>query len=212
MAARQEQRQVYTDKVIAALHSRMQSTGPASTNRRLVEGFQTMNDEPDRESSSARNLIQPDLFERDVFVFSPDGELFALPKGATMLDFAYRIHSKLGDHCVGAMVDGRMVPLRYKVKNGETVEILQSSTQRPHQEWLKLVRTSKAKQRIKSWLRKQSLGHEGVAVGRDLLEKGLRRSTAAFNWTRMDKMYRFKSTLAKEHLHLNLFRWGLFNL
>uniref|UniRef100_A0A7S3L4X9 Putative GTP diphosphokinase RSH1, chloroplastic n=1 Tax=Amphora coffeiformis TaxID=265554 RepID=A0A7S3L4X9_9STRA len=146
--------------------------------RRLVEGIQTMNDEPDRESSSTHDLTQPDLFENDVFVFSPDGELFAVSKGATVLDFAYRIHSKLGDHCVGAKVDGRMLPLRYQVKNGETVEIMQSSTQRPHQEWLKLVKTSKAKQRIKSWLRKQRLGQEGVSVGRELLEKELRRYTS----------------------------------
>jgi len=145
--------------------------------RRLVEDTQTMNDEPDRKSSM-KHSIQPDLFEKDVFVFSPEGELFALSMGATILDFAYRIHSKLGDRCVGGKVDGRMVPLRYQVKNGETVEIMQSSTQRPHKEWLTLVKTSKAKQRIKSWLRKQELGHEAVSVGRDLLEKELRRYTS----------------------------------
>ena len=143
--------------------------------RQLVEGIQMMNDEPKRESSN-------DLFENEVFIFSPEGQLFALTKGATILDFAYRIHSKLGDHCVGAKVDGRMVPLRYQVENGETVEVLQSSTQTPHQEWLNVVKTSKAKQRIKSWLRKQRLGDEDVSTGRDFLEKELRRYTSKGNY------------------------------
>ena len=119
-----------------------------------------------------------ELMNSGVFVFSPQGQLFEITKGSSVLDFAYRIHSDLGNHCVGAKVDGKMVPLKHRLKNGETVEIMKSSTQRPRQEWLKIVQTSKAKSRIKAWLYKeqrshQQADHEPVAHGKELLEKAL---------------------------------------
>ena len=115
-------------------------------------------------------------------VFRLDGVL--KPLLSTVLDFAYRIHSDLGNHCVGAKVDGRMVPLRYQLKNGETIEIIQSSTQTPRQEWLKIVQTSKAQSRIKSWLYKeererQQKDNDNASRGRELLEKAIMKHTTS---------------------------------
>ena len=89
------------------------------------------------------------LYEKEVFVFTPRGDLFQLPKGATLLDFAFHVHTKLGSHCTGGRVDGKNQKLGYKLKNGDTVEILTSSTQMPRLDWLSLVVTSKARNKIR---------------------------------------------------------------
>lgn len=119
--------------------------------------------------------VHSELFEKEVFVFSPRGQLFSLSKGATVLDFAYRVHSEVGNHCVGAKVNGKMVPLKYEVENGDTVEILQSSIQTPNQEWLKIVHTAKAKARIKTWLKREQVREDSITLGREMLEMGLKR-------------------------------------
>ncbi|MFN3472054.1 MAG: TGS domain-containing protein, partial [Aquificaceae bacterium] len=94
-----------------------------------------------------------ELFSEEVFVFTPKGDLVVLPKGATPLDFAYYIHTDIGNHCAGAKVNGRIVPLNYKLQNGDMVEIITNSNKRPKAEWLNFVVTSKAKNRIKAALK-----------------------------------------------------------
>jgi GTP diphosphokinase / guanosine-3',5'-bis(diphosphate) 3'-diphosphatase len=117
--------------------------------------------------------VKIDLFEEEVFVFTPKGDVKALPKGATPIDFAYAVHSKIGAHCSGARVNGIIVPLRYPLRNGDTIEILTSANQKPSKDWLKFVVTSRARTRIRHHLRMESRDRS-MRLGRDLLAKELR--------------------------------------
>jgi guanosine-3',5'-bis(diphosphate) 3'-pyrophosphohydrolase len=116
-----------------------------------------------------------ELFPDEVYVFTPQGEVKELPRGATPVDFAYAIHSEVGNACTGAKVNGRMVPLRYELQNGDTIEIITSTNQHPNRDWLQFVKTSKARNKIRQWLkaveREQSIG-----LGKELLERELRKS------------------------------------
>jgi GTP diphosphokinase / guanosine-3',5'-bis(diphosphate) 3'-diphosphatase len=118
--------------------------------------------------------IKDNLFEDDVYVFTPKGDLVALNPGSTAIDFAYRIHTEVGNHCAGARVNGRMVPLSTRLQNGDIVEIVTHKNSHPSLDWLNFVRTSAAKNRIKQWY-KRSRREENIARGRELLEKELGR-------------------------------------
>jgi GTP pyrophosphokinase len=117
--------------------------------------------------------VKIDLFEEEVFVFTPKGDVKALPKGATPIDFAYAVHSQVGQRCSGARVNGIIVPLRYPLRNGDTVDILTSATQRPSKDWLKFVITSRARTRIRHFLRSEQRDRS-KKLGRDLLTRELR--------------------------------------
>ncbi|AKG23596.1 RelA/SpoT family protein [Calothrix sp. 336/3] len=116
--------------------------------------------------------IKDNLFEDDVYVFTPKGDLVALSAGSTTVDFAYRIHTEVGNHCAGARVNGRMVPLSSRLSNGDIVEVMTQKNSHPSLDWLNFVRTSAAKNRIKQWY-KRSRRDENLARGRELLEKEL---------------------------------------
>jgi guanosine-3',5'-bis(diphosphate) 3'-pyrophosphohydrolase len=118
--------------------------------------------------------VKEDLFTDEVFVFTPKGDLLNFPVGATVIDFAFRIHSEVGHHCAGARVNGKIVPLRYQLQSGDTVEIVTTSTQAPSKDWLKLVKTSRAKARVRAFLKAQQSARS-VAVGREILERDLAR-------------------------------------
>ncbi len=117
--------------------------------------------------------VKIDLFEEEVFVFTPKGDVKALPKGSTPIDFAYAVHSQVGEHCSGARVNGIIVPLRYALRNGDTVDILTSTGQRPSKDWLKFVKTSRAQARIRGVLRGEQR-ERSKKLGGDLLAKELR--------------------------------------
>jgi GTP pyrophosphokinase len=117
--------------------------------------------------------VKIDLFQEEVFVFTPKGDVKALPKGATPIDFAYAVHSKIGDHCSGARVNGVMVPLRYPLRNGDTVDIITSTSQRPSKDWLKFVVTSSAQTKIRHHLRNEQR-ERSRRLGHDLLARELR--------------------------------------
>ncbi|MBD2662956.1 (P)ppGpp synthetase I, SpoT/RelA [Richelia sinica FACHB-800] len=116
--------------------------------------------------------VKDNLFEDDVYVFTPKGDVISLNPGATSVDFAYRIHTEVGNHCAGAKVNGRIVPLSTRLQNGDIVDILTQKNSHPSLDWLNFVRTSTAKYRIKQWY-KRSRREENVARGRELLEKEL---------------------------------------
>jgi GTP diphosphokinase / guanosine-3',5'-bis(diphosphate) 3'-diphosphatase len=118
--------------------------------------------------------VKLDLFHDVVYVFTPKGIVKELPKGSTPVDFAYAIHTEVGDHCVGAKVDGKIVPLKHQLTSGDTVEILTSATQTPHKDWLKFVRTSRAKTKIKHWIKIEEQ-KRSIEIGRRLLESEFRR-------------------------------------
>lgn len=117
--------------------------------------------------------FRSNLFHDEVFVFTPKGDLKTLPHEATALDFAFEIHSEIGAHCIGAKVNQRLVPLNYKLKNGDQLEILTSVKQKPHEDWLRFVVTSKAKAKIKEYLREDK--RLAAQDGREIVERKLRQ-------------------------------------
>ena len=125
-----------------------------------------------------RNL-KVDLFPEKAYVFTPKGEVKALPRGATPLDFAYAVHTEVGHHCVGAKVDGRLVPLNYPLKTGEQVEILTSPDRHPSRDWLKIVKTTRARTKINAWLRAQERS-KAFEVGRDMCQREFRKFKKSF--------------------------------
>ena len=143
--------------------------------RRLMESQQDLKDPAEFIESVKMNLIGD-----EVYVFTPGGDVKELPKSATPIDFAYSVHSEVGDHCSGARVNGVIVPLRYQLRNGDTVEIITSPNQKPNKDWLKLVKTSRAKTKIRHRLRKEQR-ERSSQMGRDLLEKALRKYGASYS-------------------------------
>ncbi len=120
----------------------------------------------------AMDQFKMDLYEDEVFVFTPRGDLYKFPVGATILDFAYHIHSKIGNQCTGGRINGRVVSIRYLLKSGDQVEILTSSTQKPRQEWLSIVKTSRAKSKIRLAL-KETQVKDGL-FAKEMLERKFR--------------------------------------
>ncbi len=118
--------------------------------------------------------LKIDLYPGEVYIFTPKGEVVTLPRGSTALDFAYHIHTEVGHKCVGAKVNKRIVPLKYRLHTGEIVEILTASEARPSRDWLNIVRTSRARTPIRRWLN-QRQKEEAVGLGRKLLEKEFRK-------------------------------------
>ncbi|MDY7038357.1 MAG: bifunctional (p)ppGpp synthetase/guanosine-3',5'-bis(diphosphate) 3'-pyrophosphohydrolase, partial [Thermodesulfobacteriota bacterium] len=119
--------------------------------------------------------VRMDLFPDEVYVFTPKGEVKEFPKGATPVDFAYSIHSEVGDKCLGARANGKMVPLRYQLKNGDIVEIITSNRQHPRKDWLDFVKTSRAKTKIRQWIKNQERD-QSINLGKEILEKALHQS------------------------------------
>ena len=117
----------------------------------------------------AMDQFKMDLYEDEVFVFTPKGDLFKFPKGATVLDFAYHIHSKIGNACVGARINNKVVTIRHQLQSGDQVEIMTSSSQKPRQEWLTIVKTSRAKSKIRLAL-KETQVKEGL-FAKEMLER-----------------------------------------
>ena len=117
----------------------------------------------------AMDQFKMDLYEDEVFVFTPKGDLYKFPKGATVLDFAYHIHSKLGNSCTGARINGRVVTLRQQLQSGDQVEIMTSSNQKPKQDWLNIVKTSRAKSKVRLAL-KETQVKEGL-FAKEMLER-----------------------------------------
>ncbi|HMJ40203.1 MAG TPA: bifunctional (p)ppGpp synthetase/guanosine-3',5'-bis(diphosphate) 3'-pyrophosphohydrolase [Verrucomicrobiae bacterium] len=127
------------------------------------------------DAESFLDSVKVDLFQDEVYVFTPKGDVLNLPSDSTPVDFAYRIHTEVGHRCIGAKVNGRMVPLDYELQNGEIVEILTSKGPHgPSRDWLNFVKSASAKERIRKWFKSQRR-EENVAKGRDLLDKELHR-------------------------------------
>ena len=120
------------------------------------------------------DLLQIDLFQDEVFVFTPAGDLIQLPSDSTPIDFAYDVHTEVGHHCLSAKVDGRIVPLNTELKSGHTVEIITSDSQSPSYAWLKFIRTRKARTAVLRWHRRVQRD-ESLKLGKEILQKTLRR-------------------------------------
>ena len=137
------------------------------------------------QGSSPREFLDSlkvDLYPDEVYCFTPRGDVFSFPRGATVLDFAYRIHTEVGHHCVGASTNGKWVPLRTELRNGDIVEISTSPQQHPHHDWLSIAATGRARSKIRSWLKREER-LRSVEVGRKLLERELRK--AGLSWKKI---------------------------
>ena len=124
--------------------------------------------------------VRIDLFPDEVYVFTPRGEIKTVPSGATPVDFAYLIHTEVGSQCVGAKVNGRIVPLQYELKTGDTVEISTSKKSHPSKDWLNFVKTVKARSRIRQWIKTQEK-ERSITLGREMCEKAFRKYRLNFN-------------------------------
>ncbi len=142
--------------------------------QRLIEWQQDLKD-----PAEFLKTVKVDLFPEEVYVFTPKGEVKAFPKGATPIDFAYAIHTDVGNKCVGAKVNGKLVPIRYQLLNGDIVEIVTNNKQKPSKDWLRLVVTSKAKQKIKHWLINEQK-ERSISFGKEILDKEFRKFGLSF--------------------------------
>ena len=128
-----------------------------------------------KDPSEFMNSLKLDLFNTEVFVFTPNGQVVDLPVGSTPVDFAYKIHSEVGNKCVGAKVNGRIVPLNYQLQNGQRVEIMTTkNAQGPSRDWLKFVKSTQAKQKIKQWFKKERRD-ENVEKGQEMIVAEFKR-------------------------------------
>jgi len=143
--------------------------------RQMLEEKQDLSDP--REFMEALKI---DLFQHEVFVFTPRGDLKQLPKGSTPIDFAYSIHTEVGNQSVGARVNGRMVPLHYELSNGDTVDIITSSSGHPSMNWLQIARTGRARSKIRHWINAQRY-EQSVSLGREMLDRELRAKKTKFD-------------------------------
>ncbi|MCI1944288.1 RelA/SpoT family protein [Clostridium luticellarii] len=178
------------------------------------EGVETANDidkkltwlremlEWQRETSDAEEFMERfkiDLFSDEVFVFTPKGTVINLPYEATPIDFAYKIHTDIGNSCIGAKVSGKMVPLDYHLKTGEIVEILVSSTPKgPSIDWLNVVKSNQAKSKIRSWFKKAKR-EENILKGKELLEKETKKQ--GYNFGEIAKGEIINSVLKKYNMN-----------
>ncbi|MEA3466658.1 MAG: bifunctional (p)ppGpp synthetase/guanosine-3',5'-bis(diphosphate) 3'-pyrophosphohydrolase [Thermodesulfobacteriota bacterium] len=118
--------------------------------------------------------VHGELYTPEVYALTPAGEVKEFPVNSSPIDFAYAIHTEVGDHCVGAKVNGKLVPLKYSIRNGDIIEIFTSKNQRPRRGWLELVKTSRARSRVRSWLRREER-EKSLNIGREICEKELKR-------------------------------------
>lgn len=152
--------------------------------------------------------IKTDLIDSEIYVFTPNGDVRELPDGATPLDFAYSVHSDLGNSCVGARINGKMVPIKHKLNNGDTVEIVSSKTQVPSKDWLKFVVTNKAKSKIRQFV-KEEQRKRSLVFGKDHVEKEFRKfGHNASKYLRGDEFDKFLKDFAIKDLDEMYIRVG----
>lgn len=133
-----------------------------------------------RTPGSIFDSMKMDLYPDEIYVFTPQGEVKALPRGSTPVDFAYEVHTEVGHRCVGARVNGKLVPLKHQLSNGDTVEILTASQHRPSKDWLKIVKSPKALSRIRHWFKNEER-ERSIAEGREICEREFRKKGLNFN-------------------------------
>ncbi|GAA4161714.1 RelA/SpoT family protein [Chryseobacterium ginsenosidimutans] len=151
-------------------------------------------------TSELLDNIKLNLYSKEVFVFTPKGEIKILPTNATALDFAFSVHSDLGMKCLGAKINGKLVPISYVLQNGDQIDILSSQNQKPKSDWLEFVVTSKAKSKIKSYLNSQK--NQLVEDGKEILQRKLRHAKINFNDEEINKLQKFFNLKSSQELFL----------
>lgn len=157
--------------------------------RQLLEWQQDLQD-----SKEFMDSVRVDLFSEEVYVFTPKGDVKGYPKGSTPIDFAYSVHTDIGHRCVGAKVNGKLVPLKYELKNGDIVEVITSPHHTPSKDWLKIVRSSRARNKIRAWIKIEER-KRSIVLGREICEKDFRRYS--INLQKIQKSGEFKKIAAE---------------
>jgi GTP diphosphokinase / guanosine-3',5'-bis(diphosphate) 3'-diphosphatase len=163
-----------------AAHWKYKERGSADTKQnQSEEGFRWLRQLMDwqrdlKDPNEFLDSVKFELFSDEVYVFTPNGDVLELPRGACPVDFAFAVHSNVGMHCAGAKVNGRIVPLRYELRNGDTCEVITNKAQRPNKDWLEFVKTSRARTKIRSEARLLER-ERAVIIGRELLEREFKR-------------------------------------
>jgi GTP diphosphokinase / guanosine-3',5'-bis(diphosphate) 3'-diphosphatase len=142
--------------------------------RQLLEWQQELDD-----SKEFMDTVRVELFPEEVFIFTPKGDVKGFPKGSSPIDFAYSVHTDVGHRCVGAKVNGKLVPLKYELKTGDIVEVITSPHHTPSKDWLKLVKTSRARNKIRAWVKTEER-LKSITLGREICEKEFRRYSLNF--------------------------------
>ena len=163
--------------------------------REVLEGQQSLS------TNELLDSIKLNLYSKEVFVFTPKGEIKLLPSGSTALDFAFSVHTDLGMKCLGAKVNGKLVPISYVLVNGDQVDILTSNNQKPKADWLDFVVTSKAKSKIKAAL--NSHKSDMVEEGKEILQRKMRHAKIAYNDDEINKLQKFFNYKTSQELFLN---------
>lgn len=179
-----------------AAHWKYKEGGEKKEQDEWMSRMRAVIENPDIENQSTKELTKVELYTDNIFIFTPDGDLRKLPHGATVLDFAYDIHTSVGDMCSGARVNSRIVPIRYELRNGDKVEIITSKNQKPKLDWLNFVITNKAKSKIKRTLKEEK--YQEAEVGKEILRRKLRNRKMQFNEAIVDKLikqYKLKSSV-----------------
>lgn len=188
---RSERMDEIAEKGLAAHYRYKESNSAESKFDRWISEIRDLMENPDGDAMDFINEFKLNLFSDEIYIFTPKGDLRVLPTGATILDFAYDIHTDIGDKCIGAKVNNRLVPLSYQLVSGDQVEIITSSKQKPNEEWTRFVITARAKQKIKS-----SLNEERNAIaqdGREILERKFKQHNIRFtseNISILEKFYK----------------------
>jgi GTP pyrophosphokinase len=166
----------------------------------VAEIRDVLEQQQDLSTTELLDNIKLNLYSKEVFVFTPKGEIKILPTNATALDFAFAVHSDLGMKCLGAKINGKLVPISYKLQNGDQVDILSSQNQKPKSDWLEFVVTSKAKSKIKSYLNSQK--NQIVEEGKEILQRKLRHAKINFNDEEVNKLQKFFNLKSSQELFL----------
>ncbi|MFN3021207.1 RelA/SpoT family protein [Chryseobacterium sp. TY3] len=168
--------------------------------RWVTEIREVLEQQQDLSTSELLDNIKLNLYSKEVFVFTPKGEIKILPTGATALDFAFSVHSDLGSKCLGAKVNGKLVPISYVLQNGDQVDILSSQNQKPKSDWLEFVVTSKAKSKIKTILNSEK--NNRTSEGKEILQRKMRHAKLNFNDDEINKLQKFLNLKTSQDLFL----------
>lgn len=177
-----------------------QSSDDRNFEKWVTEIREVLEQQQNLSTSELLDNIKLNLYSKEVFVFTPKGEIKILPTNATALDFAFSVHSDLGMKCLGAKINGKLVPISYVLQNGDQIDILSSQNQKPKSDWLEFVVTSKAKSKIKSYLNSQK--NQLVEEGKETLQRKLRHAKINFNDEEVNKLQKFFNLKSSQELFL----------
>jgi GTP pyrophosphokinase len=201
---RSERMDEIAEKGVAAHYKYKEGYKQSSEDRNfenwVTEIREVLEQQQNLSTSELLDNIKLNLYSKEVFVFTPKGEIKILPTNATALDFAFAVHSDLGMKCLGAKINGKLVPISYVLQNGDQVDILSSQNQKPKSDWLEFVVTSKAKSKIKSYLNSQK--NQLVEEGKEILQRKLRHAKINFNDDEVNKLQKFFNLKTSQELYL----------